>query len=245
VEKTKTGFSFLVRTFEGNFVERALRQAIEKALADKTALSAQARAGLAQAGFTLIELMVVVAIIGVLATIAVPQYQRFRARARQSEARTSLAGLHSAQQAYAATQMTFTSCLTATGFVLEGNNRFYQVGFTSANTTGNNCGPNGGAACNLAFPEGQPTGVACATSVTTTGGVATAAGNGLDTYQANARAGIATLVTVNAAFTNPATAINQTTFTAGAQGNIQTAGAVLDAWSINQAKTMVNTVDGT
>jgi type II secretory pathway pseudopilin PulG len=50
----------------------------------------------------LVELMVVITIIGILAGVAVPRFQTFRARSQQSEAKSGLNGLYLAMQSYEA-----------------------------------------------------------------------------------------------------------------------------------------------
>ena len=51
-------------------------------------------------GFSLIELMIVVGIIGILATFAIPRFERFQAKARMAEAKTSLQNIYTLQESY-------------------------------------------------------------------------------------------------------------------------------------------------
>lgn len=51
-------------------------------------------------GFTLIELMIVIAIIGILAAIAIPQFSAYRTRSYNSSAQSDVRNLATAQEAY-------------------------------------------------------------------------------------------------------------------------------------------------
>jgi type IV pilus assembly protein PilA len=80
-------------------------------------------------GFTLIELMITVAITGILTAIAIPNFSRFRARARQSEARLNLKAMFTAQKAFLAERDRFSTLVSEIGFSPERNNRYaYFVG---------------------------------------------------------------------------------------------------------------------
>ena len=63
-------------------------------------------------GFTLIELMIVIAIIGILAAIAIPQFSAYRIRSYNSAADADLRNAATAQEAYYVDKQTYTNAPT-------------------------------------------------------------------------------------------------------------------------------------
>ncbi len=84
-------------------------------------------------GFTLIELVLVVAVIGVLTTVAIPKFMQYQSRARQSEAKANLKSWYTAESTSFQERGRYLEALGETGYSPTRGNR-YQYMFSAACT---------------------------------------------------------------------------------------------------------------
>ncbi len=87
-----------------------------------------------QRGFTLIELMIVIAIIGILAAIAIPQFSAYRVRSFNTIALSSLKDASLAQEAYFVDNERYTNSVASlNGFFVSPNVTLLINSATSSN----------------------------------------------------------------------------------------------------------------
>ncbi|NJL59301.1 MAG: prepilin-type N-terminal cleavage/methylation domain-containing protein [Desulfobacteraceae bacterium] len=87
-------------------------------------------------GFTLIELMIVVAIIGILAAIAIPNFLNYQCKSKQSEAKQSLGTISKNQEAYLSEFDTYADASSKLGFAVKGDTQRYTYTYASATSSG-------------------------------------------------------------------------------------------------------------
>ncbi len=178
-------------------------------------------------GFSLIELMVVVAIIGILAAVAVPSITKYTAKSRQAEAKTQLGGLFTSAKAFQSEYGIYNGHFAVIGFGPEGDMK-YEIGFSASSADADLTAAGytlAGTTSDIILGS-----VWC--------GVNAAAGTG-----PNERCQLRTMGG-GAAQAIGAAALTTTAFVGAAVGIIRDGAPTADRWTITENKVIAQTADG-
>ncbi len=97
-----------------------------------------------QKGFTLIELMIVVVIIGILAALAIPRFMQATVKAKESEAKTVLKQIYTLERVYRQENGAYTNVVADIGFLQPTNSKYiYAVGGAGPNVFAATATPDG------------------------------------------------------------------------------------------------------
>lgn len=88
-----------------------------------------------QLGFTLIELMVTVAIMGVLASIALPSYKEYVQKGRRVDAKDALTAIQLAEEKFRGNNTAYTTDLANLGLTATSTQKYYTLAVTAATGT--------------------------------------------------------------------------------------------------------------
>jgi prepilin-type N-terminal cleavage/methylation domain-containing protein len=116
-------------------------------------------------GFTLLELIICVAIVGVLTSVAGPALSRSRDRARSAEAKVLLSNLYIAEKTFFLSYSTYTTRLDVIGFSSSGS-MSYEYGFSADFSIYPPSTPLGNSRCYRICGTGCPNRPTCKVSAT-------------------------------------------------------------------------------
>jgi type IV pilus assembly protein PilE len=86
-------------------------------------------------GFTLIELMIVVVVIGIIAAIAIPAYADYVTRSKRADGKTALLAMQLEQEKYRANNPQYASTAAILGFSVTSPDGYYTLSVSSADDT--------------------------------------------------------------------------------------------------------------